>query len=107
MQYSLDLQAAEAPLVAQLVKNPPAMQETPVQFLDPEDPLEKGYSLTSLVTVTQMVQNLLAMQHAWIRSLGWENSLEEGMATHSSTLFWRIPMHKVAWWARVHGIAKS
>ena len=29
-------------LGAQLVKNPPAMQETPVQFLDQEDPLEKG-----------------------------------------------------------------
>ena len=29
-------------LVAQLVKNLPAMQETPVQFLGQEDPLEKG-----------------------------------------------------------------
>ena len=29
-------------LLVQLVKNPPAMQETPVQFLDQEDPLEKG-----------------------------------------------------------------
>ena len=29
-------------LVAQLVKNPPAMQETLVQFLGQEDPLEKG-----------------------------------------------------------------
>ena len=29
-------------LVVQLVKNPPAMQETPVQFLDWEDPPEKG-----------------------------------------------------------------
>ena len=28
--------------VAQLVKNPPAMQETPVQFLGQEVPLEKG-----------------------------------------------------------------
>ena len=28
-------------LIAQLVKNPPAMQETPVQFLGWEDPLEK------------------------------------------------------------------
>ena len=28
--------------VAQLLKNPPAMQETPVQFLGWEDPLEKG-----------------------------------------------------------------
>ena len=31
-----------ASLVAQLVKNPPAMQETLVQFLGWEDPLEKG-----------------------------------------------------------------
>ena len=29
-------------LIAQLVKNPPVMQETPVQFLCLEDPLEKG-----------------------------------------------------------------
>ena len=31
-----------ASLIAQLVKNPPAMQETPVQFLDQEEQLEKG-----------------------------------------------------------------
>ena len=30
-----------ASLIAQLVKNPPAMQETPVRFLGWEDPLEK------------------------------------------------------------------
>ena len=28
--------------VAWLVKNPPAMQETPIQFLGQEVPLEKG-----------------------------------------------------------------
>ena len=31
-----------ASLIAQLVKNLPAMQETLVQFLNQEDPLEKG-----------------------------------------------------------------
>ena len=31
-----------ASLIAQLVKNPPAVQEIPVQFLGWEDPLEKG-----------------------------------------------------------------
>ena len=36
------LQNSWASLVAQLVKNPPAMQETPVRFLGQEDPLEKG-----------------------------------------------------------------
>ena len=29
-------------LIAQLVKNPPAMQETPVRFLGREDLLERG-----------------------------------------------------------------
>ena len=36
------LQYCWASLVAQLVKNPPAMQETWVQSLGREDPLEKG-----------------------------------------------------------------
>ena len=31
-----------ASLIAQLVKNPPAMQEYLVRFLGQEDPLEKG-----------------------------------------------------------------
>ena len=35
-----------ASLVAQLVKNPPAMQKTWVQSLGWEDPLEKGMLLT-------------------------------------------------------------
>ena len=35
-------------MVAQLVKNPPAMQETPVGLLDWEDPLGKGYATHSV-----------------------------------------------------------
>ena len=38
-----------ASLIAQLVKNPPAMQETPVRFLGWEDPLEKGKATHSSV----------------------------------------------------------
>ena len=38
-------------LVAQLVKNPPAMQETQVQFLDGEDPLEKEMAAHSSIPV--------------------------------------------------------
>ena len=29
------------------------------------------------------------------------------MATHSSTLAWRIPMDRGAWWATVHRVAKT
>ena len=35
--------------MAQLVKNPPAMLETPVQFLGWEDPLEKGEATHSSI----------------------------------------------------------
>ena len=38
----LTLELHWASLIAQLVKNPPAMQETLVRFLGQEDPLEKG-----------------------------------------------------------------
>ena len=36
-------------LVAQMVKNLPAMQETQVQFLGQEDPLEKGMATHSSI----------------------------------------------------------
>ena len=38
-----------ASLVAQLVKSPPAMQETQVQLLGREDPLEKGQATHSSI----------------------------------------------------------
>ena len=66
------------------------MQETLVQFLGQEDPLEKGigyllqYSWVSLVA--QMVKNPPAMWSTWVQSLGWEDPIEEGMAAYSSIL---------------------
>ena len=41
--------------------------------------------------VAQTVKNLPARQEMWVQSLGWEDPLEKGIATHSSTLAWRIP----------------
>ena len=43
------LQYSWASLVAQLVKNPPAMQETWVRSLGWEDPLEKGKATYSSI----------------------------------------------------------
>ena len=59
---------------------------------------------TSLVA--QTVKNLPTMQETQVRSLGQEGPLEKGMATHSSIPAWRIP-DRGAWWATVHGMAKS
>ena len=42
-----------------------------------------------------------------VRSLGWGDSLEEGMVIHFTIIVWRIPKNSGAWWATVHGIAKS
>ena len=45
------LQYSWASLVAQLIKNPPAMRETWVQSLGWEDPLEKGKATQSIILV--------------------------------------------------------
>ena len=41
--------------------------------------------------MAQLVKNLPAIQGTWVQSLGWEDPLEKGIATHSSTLAWKIP----------------
>ena len=38
-----------------------------------------------------MVKHLPAMQETPVQSLGWERPLEKEMATHPSTLAWKIP----------------
>ena len=57
--------------------------------------------------MAQLVKNLSAMQETPVRFLGREDPLEEVMATHCSTLVWRIPKDRGAWWTAVHGAAKS
>ena len=36
------------------------------------------------------VKNLPIMQEMWVQFLGWEDLLQKEMATHSSTLAWKI-----------------
>ena len=47
--------------------------------------------LTRGTLVAQMVKHLPAMRETRVQSLGWDNPLEKEMATHSSTLAWKIP----------------
>ena len=53
------------------------------------------------------MKNLPAMQETWVQSLGWEDHLEKEMAIYSSILAWENPVDGEAWWATVHGVAKS
>ena len=41
--------------------------------------------------MAQTVKRLPAMRETRVRSLGQEDPLEKEMATHSSTLAWKIP----------------
>ena len=58
-----------ASLVAQMVKNPPAMLETPVRFLSWEDPLEEGMATHSSI-------------------LAWKIPIDRGA--------WQVTVHGVA-----------
>ena len=41
--------------------------------------------------MAQVVKCLPAMRETWVRSLAWEDPLEKEIATHFSTLVWKIP----------------
>ena len=58
------LQYSWASLVAQLVRNPPAMQEIWVQSLGWEDPLEKGKATHSSILAWRIPQT--------VQSMGWQ-----------------------------------
>ena len=62
-----------------------------------------GLTRASLVTslVAQMVKRLHIMLDTCVRSLGQEDPLEKEIATHSSTLAWKIP------WTEVPGRLQS
>ena len=54
-----------------------------------------------------MVKRLPVMQETPIRSLGWEYPLEKEMATHSSTLTWKIPWMEEPARLQSMGVTKS
>ena len=90
--------------VAQLVKNPPAMQETPSSIPGLGSSIGEGigypfqsfqYSWASLLA--QMVKNPPAMLETWFQTLSWEDPLEEGLETHSNILACRMPMDRGPW----------
>ena len=41
--------------------------------------------------MAQRLKHLPAMRETWVQSLGQEHPLEKEMATHYSTLAWKIP----------------
>ena len=97
----------------------PSPEDLPSPGIEPGSPALKsahytiqsvqlnGFSYIYISLVAPMVKNPSVVRENWVRSLGWEDPLEQGMATHSSTLAWRIPMDRGAWRATVYGFEKS
>ena len=61
--------------------------------------VQEGGDMASLVA--QTVKRLPAMRETRVQFLGREDALEKEMATHSSTLAWKIP------WMEEHGRLQS
>ena len=62
--------------------------------------IEVAWSLM-ISLLAQMLKCLPTMQETQVQSLGWEDPLEMEIATHSSTLAWKIP------WMEEHGRLQS
>ena len=57
--------------------------------------------------VAQRLKRLPAMRETRVWSLGWEDSPGEGNGTPLQYSCLENPMNRGAWWATVHGVAKS
>ena len=68
-----------ASLVAQLVKNPPAMQETWVRSLGWEDPLEKGKA-TGL-EFSKLILNIISKAKYYFRKFQWQTLASKKVET--------------------------
>ena len=79
-------------LVSQMVKNPPAMQETWVQSLGWEDPLEKGMATHSSI----LVWNLPMDREAWLQSMGSQRVRHVWVTTHTHT-HTHFPLNNSLW----------
>ena len=91
-------------LVAHMVRNSLAMQETQIWSLGWEDPLEKGMATHSSILAWRIpwIEELVGYSPwgCWVRH-NWTNTSylaynytpksEKAMAPHSSTLAWKIP----------------
>ena len=91
-------------MITLLVKNPPVMQETPVQFLGREDPLEKREATHSstLGLPFGSASKESTCNVGDLDSIPGEDPLEKEKATYCSILAWRIP-----WMYSPHGGKES
>ena len=67
------------------------LQQNPNELFGQPNTFKICALYTGVSLVAQMVKNLPAMLEFQLLSLGQEDPLEKGIATHSSTIAWKIP----------------
>ena len=82
-ELKVPVSTGQASLVTQMVKNIHAMQETQVQSLGQEDPLEKGMATHSSILAWEILT--LAGKHRW-SSCSYRKCPHGGSSFHSQ--FW-------------------
>ena len=101
-------------LVAQTVKRLSAMQESQVQSLGREDPLEKGMANHASILWASQVAQVVKNPPVNAEDIGDKGSIpgsgrspgrQHGNPLQHSCL--EYPMDRGAWWATVHGVTKS
>ena len=102
-----------ASLVAQMVKNPPAMQETQVWFLGQEDPLEKGTATHTSILAWRIPQTekpgglqsmgLQRVGHDWWLTLSHSQPSQGISQWLLPSLYTLPPLSKSGLWGSVSG----
>ena len=92
----------QAPLVAQMVKNLPAMQETWVQILGWEDPLEEGMETHSSTLIWRIPLTNLERSSPW----GGKELDTTDWLTHTH-MHTHTELDRGDWRATVYGVAES
>ena len=90
----VDFYIVRASLVAQLVKNMPAMWKTWVWFLGWEDPLEKGKATHSSILAWRTHSSILAWRIPWTSPWG----CKESDTTERLLLFFHYIVSKLAFY---------
>ena len=73
---------------------------SPLQYSDLENSMD--YTVYGASLEAQRLKRLPAMWETWVGSLSWEDPLQKEMATHSSSLAWRIP-----WMEKLGGLQST
>ena len=97
---SQKLGVAQASPLAQMLKHPPAVQETRVQSLGWEDPLEEGTATPSRSLAQRLPMDRGALWVTVQGAAGWDT-------TEQLTLSFMEPQHQVNQAAECHGRAES